>query len=210
MRMVSAIVLAGGKSQRIGADKALIEFGGRPLIAWVLEKLRQVSNDLIIVAKDTAPYAQFGTRLVTDAYSEYGALVGLHAGLRAAHHSRALALGCDMPFLDLRLLRYMIVLGKAHEAVVPRLGGLPEPLHALYRVDRCLPAIERALDRGELKMTSFLPDVQVRYVEEHELDLFDPERLSLFNVNTLEDWERGSELARYVDEEQSSRAPTSE
>ena len=196
MRVVSGIILAGGKSQRVGTDKALLELAGEPLIGWVLERLQRLSDDLIIVAKDTAPYAQMAARPVTDVYPGQGALVGLHAGLRAARHPLALAVACDMPFLDLRLLRYMIVLGRDHDAVVPRIGGYPEPLHALYRVERCLPAIEQALDSGQFKMTSFFPDVRVRYVEEHEVDLFDPEHLSFFNLNTTEDWQRGQELAR--------------
>jgi molybdopterin-guanine dinucleotide biosynthesis protein A len=195
-RLVSAIVLAGGKSQRIGADKALLELEGQPLIARVLEPLQRLTNDVIIVAKDTAAYAHLGARMVADTSSEQAALIGLHAGLQAARHRLALAVACDMPFLDDRLLRFMIVASKAYDAVVPRMGGLPEPLHAAYRVKPCLAAVEAALQRGELKMTSFLPHIEVRYVDEGELDLFDPERLSFFNVNTQDDWERGQMLAR--------------
>jgi len=196
MRVVSAIILAGGKSQRLGMDKALLEIEGQPLIGWVLERMHRLSEDLIIVTNDPTPYAHLAARLVLDVYPGQGALIGLHAGLRAARHPLALAVACDMPFLDLNLLRYMILLGRGHDVVVPRVGGYPEPLHALYRVKRCLPAIERVLDGGQFKMTSFFPHVRVRYVEEHEVDIFDPEHLSFFNINTLEDWQRGQELAR--------------
>ncbi|MBC8447885.1 MAG: molybdenum cofactor guanylyltransferase [Chloroflexi bacterium] len=205
MRLISGIVLAGGQSQRMGTDKALLQMDGQPLIGWVLERLQQLSDDLIIVAKDTAPYTHLGARLVTDAYPGQGVLVGLHAGLKAARYPRALAVACDMPFLDLRLLRYMIVAGRGHDAVLPRIGGYPEPLHGLYRVKSCLPAIEQALDSGQFKMTSFLPSVQVRYVEEHEVGLFDPQHLSFFNVNTPEDWERGQKLARQLRRQRASR-----
>jgi molybdopterin-guanine dinucleotide biosynthesis protein A len=75
------------------------------------------------------------------------------------------------------------------------LGGLPEPLHAIYRVEPCLPVIEARLNEGNLKMTSFLSGVQVRYVEEVEVDLFDPDHLSFFNVNTPEDQQRAEALA---------------
>ena len=205
MRLVSTIILAGGKSRRLGTDKALLEFEGQPIIGRVLKRLRRLSDDVIIVAKDTAAYAQFGARLATDVYPGHGALVGLHAGLRAARHPSALAVACDMPFLDLRLLRFMIVAGKAYDVVMPRIGGLPEPLHALYRVERCLPAIEQSLDSGQFKMTSFLPRLRVRYLEQHEVDLLDPERLSFFNVNTPEDWQRGQELARRLDRQRPLR-----
>lgn len=202
MRLISGIVLAGGQSQRMGTDKALLELEGKPLIGWVLERLQQLSDDLLIVVRDTTAYAHLGVRLVTDVYPRQGALVGLHAGLLAARHPLALAVACDMPFLDLRLLRYMVVVGRGHDAVIPRIGGYPEPLHALYRVRRCLPAIEQALDSGQFKMTSFLPGVRVRYVEEQEIDLFDPQRLSFFNVNTPEDWQRGQKLARRLRRQQ--------
>jgi len=204
MSALSAIILAGGKSQRMGMDKALLELEGRPLIGWVLGQLQRLSDDLIIVAKDAAPYAHLAARLVRDIYPSQGALVGLHAGLRAARHPLALTVACDMPFLNLRLLRYMIAVGRDHDAVVPRVGGYPEPLHALYRVKPCLPAIEHALSKGQLKMTSFFPYVRVRYVEEQEVELFDPEHLSFFNVNTLEDWQEGRTLAQRLCRRQSS------
>jgi molybdopterin-guanine dinucleotide biosynthesis protein A len=179
----------------MGGNKALLEIDGRPLIGWVLERLQSLSDDVIVVARDTAPLEHLPVRAVSDTYPGQGPLVGLHAGLLAARHPTALAVACDMPFLDPRLLRYMVVVGKAHDAVVPRLGGLPEPLHSVYRVAPCLRAIEEALDSGSRKMTSFLGRVEVRYVEEHEIALFDPDRLSFFNVNTPEDLQRGEALA---------------
>jgi len=195
MRPLSAVVLAGGEGQRMGANKALLEIDGQPLLNWVLARLQRLSDDVIVVARETAIWGHPPARLVSDAYPGQGPLVGLHAGLHAARHPAALAVACDMPFLDLRLLRYMIVVGKAHDAVVPRLSGLTEPLHAIYRVEPCLRAIETVLDAGSRKMTSFLGCVEVRYVEEHEIDLFDPDHLSFFNVNTPEDLQRGEALA---------------
>jgi molybdopterin-guanine dinucleotide biosynthesis protein A len=195
MRPLSAVVLAGGGGQRMGGSKALLEIDGQPLVIWVLERLQRLSDDLILVARDTSAFGHLPVRLVSDIYPGEGPLVGLHAGLQAARHPAALAVACDMPFLDLRLLRYMIVVGKAHDAVVPRLASLPEPLHAIYRVDPCLRAIQDALDAGSRKMTSFLESVEVRYVEENEIALFDPDQLSFFNVNTPEDLQRGEALA---------------
>jgi len=205
MRVVSGIILAGGKSQRLGVDKALLELEGQSLIDRVLNRLQRLSDDLIIVAKDPTPYAHLAARLVSDVYPGQGALVGLHAGLQAARHPLALAVACDMPFLDLRLLRYMIVLGRGYDIVVPRIGSYLEPLHALYRVERCLPAIKQALDDGQARVTSFFSHVRVRYVEEHEINLFDPEHLSFFNINTPEDWQRGQELARQLRSRKPSR-----
>jgi molybdopterin-guanine dinucleotide biosynthesis protein A len=180
----------------MGANKALLKIDGQPLVKWVLARLQRLSDDVIVVTRETDALVRLPARLVSDVYPAQGPLVGLHAGLLAARHPLALAVGCDMPFLDLRLLRYMIVVGKAHDAVVPRLSGLPEPLHAIYRVAPCLRAIESVLDSGSRKVTDFLGDVEVRYVEEHEIDLFDPDHLSFFNANTPEDLRRGEALAR--------------
>jgi len=206
MRPLSAIVLVGGRGRRMGGNKALLDVEGKPLVGWVLERLAEISDDVMIVARDAAPFEHLAARVVTDIYPDEGPLVGLHAGLRGARHPSALAVACDMPFLDLRLVRYMIVVGKAHDAVVPLIRGLPEPLHAMYRVDRCLPAVEKALDAGCLKMTGFLSSVQVRYVQEHEVDLFDPAHLSFFNVNTPDDLRRGREMARQIGRQQAERS----
>jgi len=206
MRPLSAIVLVGGRGRRMGTNKALLDVEGKPLVGWVLERLAELSDDVMIVARDAAPFEHLAARVVTDIYPDEGPLVGLHAGLREARHPSALAVACDMPFLDLRLVRYMIVVGKSHDAVVPLIRGLPEPLHAMYRVARCLPAVEKALDDGNLKMTSFLSSIQVRYMQEHEVNLFDPEHLSFFNVNTPDDLRRGREMARKMQVQQAERS----
>jgi len=208
-RSISAVVLAISNCQRPLPDVSLQEYDGQPLIAWALERVRQFSDDVILVAPDFRPYEGFDARVVHDAKLEFGSLIGLQAGLSEARSPLALVVACDMPFLDLRLLRYMVVVAKAHDAVVPLVGDLPEPLHGLYRVGSCLPAINGALDRGELDAGSFLSDVDVRYLKEDELDLFDPERLSFFAVQSEQDWKLGLELADYLDREQGVRRPSS-
>ena len=87
--------------------------------------------------------------------------------------------------------------------------ALPEPLHGLYRVETCLPAVNAALDRGELQAASFLPDIDVRYLSDDEVDLFDPERLSFFTVGSEQEWKLGLELADYLDREQGVHRPGS-
>lgn len=194
MPEASGIVLAGGQSQRLGTDKAFVKVGGVPLIERVLSQLRELSDDVLIVTNGVESYADLGVRVVRDVWPGMGSLGGIYSGLQATRHERAIVVGCDMPFLDLRLLRFMILLSGDYDVVIPRLDRLLEPLHAVYS-RACLGPIEGLLQAGDLRVVGFFGQVRVRYVDQTELAVFDPERLSLFNVNTPEDLGRAQELA---------------
>ncbi|MCS6843858.1 MAG: molybdenum cofactor guanylyltransferase [Caldilineales bacterium] len=190
MADLSVIVLAGGASRRMGQNKALLTTSdGETLIGRVVRNLRPLTDDLIVVSNEPDLYAHLDVRLTGDVYLRMGPLAGLHAGLGVARHPWALAVACDMPLVNHRLVRYMVLLRAGHQAVVPRRGEHVEPLHALYHRS-CLPAVEERLEAGDLRMISFYPAVAVRYVEEAEIALFDPEGLTFANANTPEDWER--------------------
>lgn len=192
---VSCIVLAGGRGRRLGTDKAFLKIGGRVLIEGIVEKMARIGDEVIIVTNSPQRYSHLEARLVGDIYPGRGALGGIYSGLRAARSDHSLVVACDMPFLDLRLLRYMILLSPGQDVVIPRVGGLTEPLHAIYS-KQCLPPIERVLASGDRKIISFFPEVRVRYIEEQEVKLFDPQCLSFFNINTLADLERARSLVR--------------
>jgi molybdopterin-guanine dinucleotide biosynthesis protein A len=192
---ISCIVLAGGEGRRLGTDKAFLRIGGRVLIEGIVEKMAQIGDEVIIVTNSPQRYGYLEARLVGDIYPGKGALGGLYSGLRAAGNDYGLVVACDMPFLDLRLLRYMILLSPGHDVVIPRVGGLTEPLHAIYSKE-CLQPIERLLSAGRLKIIDFFPEVRVRYVEEQEVKLFDPQCLSFFNINTFADLEKARSLVR--------------
>lgn len=192
---VSGIVLAGGQSSRLGTDKSFINVNGQSLIEHIVAKLTRLSDDVIIVTNSPDEYDHLEARLVGDIYPGKGALGGIYSGLRAAANAYSLVVACDMPFLDLNLLRYMIILAREHDVVIPRIGGLTEPLHAIYSKN-CLEPIDRLLARGGLKIIDFFSEVRVRYVEEGEVDIFDPQHLSFFNVNTPNDLEEMKKLVR--------------
>lgn len=195
MLTVSGIVLAGGQSSRLGMDKSFVNVNGQSLIEQIVAKLVRLSDDVIIVANSPEKYDHLEVRVVGDIYPGKGALGGIYSGLRAAANTHSLVVACDMPFLDLNLLRYMILLARGHDVVIPRVGGLPEPLHAIYSKS-CLEPIDRLLARGGLKIIDFFPEVRVRYVEEDEVDIFDPQHLSFFNVNVPGDVEEMKKLVR--------------
>jgi molybdopterin-guanine dinucleotide biosynthesis protein A len=189
------IVLAGGQSRRLGIDKSLLEVEGQPLIARTVQVLVTLSDDLVVVTNEPARYRRLAlnVRFVADEKRGMGSLMGIYSGLKAARHTHALAVACDMPFLNPPLLRYMVPLAEGHDVVIPRVDGMVEPLHSIYGKG-CLPFMGRLLDQGRRKITAFFPEVRVRYVEEQELAVFDPLGLSFVNVNTPEDWEAVQEL----------------
>lgn len=186
MGQISVIILAGGRSQRLGTDKALLEINGEWLLLRLLDTLRLLGDDLLVVTNNAKRLEKLPARLVSDVYPNTGPLGAIYSGLLAMRYPHGLVVGCDMPLLNLELLRYMILLSTDFDIVIPRLAGNVEPLHAVYGKP-CLRAIAHALERGERRVISFFPQVRIRYVEEEEVNIFDPQHLSFFNINTPED-----------------------
>ena len=189
---ISAMVLAGGQSRRMGRDKALIEYEGRPIIAHVIDTLRALSNDIVIISNRLDAYGSFGARVVPDYEPPSGPLGGIAVGLQAVQHDRAIVVACDMPFLNVTLLRWLSDLAREFDAVVPQTGDEFEPLHAIYRKACFRPIVER-LERGERRVISFFADVRVRAVSEAEWRAIDPAGRSLVNLNTPGDLDHLSE-----------------
>ncbi len=189
---LTGIVLAGGQSRRLGQDKRRLLLDGAPLLARVLDVLRPLVDEVLLVGPDADALRGWDARVVTDRYPGYGVLAGLHAGLEEAHGAWAFALAADLPFLNADLLTALAALALTSEAdvVIPRWQGALEPLHALYRPAACAPAARAALQRGERRIISFFPDVRVHVVEEAELLRWDPAGRSFFNINTADDWDQ--------------------
>ena len=196
---VSGIVLAGGRSRRLGRDKAIEPFDGKPLLLRVIDRLADVVDETVVVVADVEQAERIplpaSTRVVVDAYPDCGSLGGIFTGLSAAPGDWGLVVACDMPFLDRRLLRHILDRRGGFDAVVPVLDGRPEPTHAAYS-KACLPHIERRLRARELKIAGFFDDVRVRLVPQAEIEGIDPDRLSFLNVNTPDDLERALALVK--------------
>ncbi len=182
---VSAAIMAGGKSKRMGQDKAWIELDGEPLIRRVANVLAQVADEVLIVANEPR-YASLGLRVVHDRYPEGGALGGIATGVGAATHDTVLVAACDMPFLSADVWR--VLLGRVGDAdvVIPRIGGEYETLHAIY-TKACLPHMARALAENRLRVIAFFDQVRVQAIEEPELRAVDPTLRAFTNVNTPEE-----------------------
>ena len=208
--LVSGVILAGGKSTRFGSNKALLRLASQPLIERTVEKLRKLSDDLILVTNEPATFAalRLAVRLVHDVEPDKGSLMGVYSGLQAARYPHALTVACDMPFLSVPLLRYMIPMAHGQDVVIPYLDGHLEPLHAIYS-STCLSAMESALKQGRRRIISFFDRVHVRHVNAREVDIFDPQRLSVLNVNTHADWALVQELRalQHKQKQQTARSP---
>ena len=190
---ISVVVLAGGKSRRLGIDKALLRIDGEWLLERILSKLAVLTDDLLVVANEGEKLAALNVPVVPDARPGGGSLIGILSGLQAMRYPRGLFVGCDMPFLSLELLRYMIVMSTGFDVLIPRVGDEVEPLHAVYS-KACLLPIGRSLDRGALRVIHFFGDVRVRYLEQQEIEAFDPQHLSFLNINTPDDLEVATRL----------------
>jgi molybdopterin-guanine dinucleotide biosynthesis protein A len=198
---ISCIVLAGGKGLRLGRDKALETVGNKSLLQRVVSNLSLFNHDIIVVTARGQSLPQLidypKLRILRDAYPGKGALGGIYTGLAASGSFYNLVVACDMPFLNRDLLHYMIQLSPSFDVVVPRLGNMVEPLHAVYSKD-CLTSVESLLKQGNLSITELFTLVRVRYVEAEEIDRFDPKRLSFFNINTEADLTRARELVKII------------
>jgi molybdopterin-guanine dinucleotide biosynthesis protein A len=186
---ITSILLAGGRSARLGTDKAFLQVNGQFLIERILRRLGQISEEIIIVANEVDRYEQFEGTVITDVYPGKGALGGIFSGLTRASNHHCVVVACDMPFLNVSLLRYMQGLAADYDVVIPSVGGLTEALHAIYSKN-CLPFMDRQVQMGDLRIVHFFPQVRVRYVQQEEIGTFDPEHLSFFNINSQEDLDR--------------------
>ena len=186
--MESAVILAGGKSTRMGRNKALLDFGGEPLIARLCGILKEGFREVVISANDPETYEFLSVPVIRDVYAAGGSLAGIHAGLLHSRTQYCFFVACDMPFVNIELVRYLARFAKDFDIVIPVSKNGLEPLHSFYSRD-CIPHIEKQMKTKNLKIMDFFPCVKVREISLDEMRICDPECLSYFNVNTPEKYQ---------------------
>ena len=180
----SAIVLAGGRSKRMGTDKATMTFCGRRMIDVVVDRLAPLTDRVIVCARAQAALDQIAAQIVEDEESFAGPLPALITGLRAAGPGRSVAVACDMPFLNVPLLASIAaMIDDDHDAVVPVTEDGPQPLHAAYQ-DCAIEPLLGALAAGERSLKGALDRLRVRWMGEDEWRVLDPSGRSFLNINT--------------------------
>lgn len=194
---MASIILAGGRSTRLGQDKVSLVIGGERLLQRTINHLIPLDQAIILVLAPGQSNTEFDhhpdVSLAWDMESGKGPLAGIYSGLKITPDDDNIVVACDMPFLNINLLRYMIGLASGVDIVIPRIGNNVEPLHAVYSKN-CLDIIEGMMAKGDLKVSNLLDLAKVKYVEEDELNRLDPDSLSWFNINTPNDLKQAEQI----------------
>ena len=185
---VSGIILAGGDSRRMGRDKAFLPWGDTTLIEHLLERLKPVTDELIVAVKDARAFRYLKAMVVEDCVPDAHALGGLYTGLRAASHELCFVCACDTPFVNPKLVPALAELIAGYDLVIPRSPRGLEPLHAVYARSSALPAIEGQLRRQVWDLLALVSTLRARIVEGEALRRLDPEGLCFVNLNTEADY----------------------
>ncbi|MBL8099904.1 MAG: molybdenum cofactor guanylyltransferase [Anaerolineales bacterium] len=203
--MLTIVIQAGGQSSRMGEDKALKPFLGKPLIQRVMERLNPIADEMIITTNQPDSYSFLQTRLVPDLITGRGALGGLLTAISSASHPFVGVVACDMPFANPIFFEtaHRLMVEEEADVVIPRIkseetqkSGGYEPLHALYRKETCLPAIEDAIQKDLWKVIAWFGKVKVRDVSDDEMKIIDPSGLYSWNVNTPDEFVKAEEIAK--------------
>ncbi len=191
----SAVILAGGKSSRMGQPKALLPFDGEPLIVHTVRTLSRLFSDLVVVAAPEQQLPTLPVTMVHDDVAYQGPVGGILYGLRAARSELCFVTSCDAPFLNLDLIAFLVAQMNDHDVVVPHWQERLQPLHAVYRRG-VVPLLQEQLARGELRPIFLYKKVRTREVSPEEIRCVDPEGLSFRNLNSPEDYQAALELWR--------------
>lgn len=196
--MLSVVIQAGGQSSRMGEDKALKPFLGKPLIQRVVNRLTPIAGEIIVTTNRPEDYQFLNLRLIPDLKPGRGALGGLYTAIASASQPYVAVAACDMPFVSPNFFEsaYSLLVKEEADVVIAKTAEGHEPFHALYRRETCLPAIEAAIEADKWKVIAWFPQVKVREVEPDELKTFDPSGLCFWNVNTPEEFEQAEQIAQ--------------
>jgi molybdopterin-guanine dinucleotide biosynthesis protein A len=197
----SLVIQAGGESRRMGQNKAMMPFLGRPLIERVWQRLADGADEVFVTTQDPEAMASLGLRGVVDRLPGRAALGGLYTALAEARHEIVAVVACDMPFVSANLLaaqRQKLV--EAHaDAVVPQSVDGMEPLHAVYRRSNCLPVIEDALAHSQYRLMSWLGGVKLVIMPPDEVGRYAALERTFLNLNTPDEFRQAEQLAKMED-----------
>lgn len=184
---VTGVILAGGRSSRMGSNKALLPYRGERFIEAIHRQMHELFDEVLLVTNTPEQYSFLSCRKVADIFQDAGALAGLHAGLHHSNTAHIFAVACDMPYLNPALIGKIASLRDRADVVIPHGANGWEPLHALYRKE-CLAPMEAALTEGRRRIVSFFPEVLVCQLSREAVAELDPGFESFQNINTPSDY----------------------
>ena len=189
---MNAVILVGGKSSRMGTNKAFLELKGKTFIELQIELLREMFDEISISANTPSEYEYLNLPIFKDIYPGKGPLGGIYTSLINSSSLHTFMLACDMPFVGPELIKHLKDLTKEYDVVIPKSENGLEPLHAFYSKN-CIEPIKRELDENNLRIRSFFPQVNVKIVELDSLASSDYFKNSIKNLNTMDDYKNVTE-----------------
>jgi molybdopterin-guanine dinucleotide biosynthesis protein A len=185
-KKITGIILSGGKSIRMGENKAFIEIEGIPIINRIFTLFQGLFQEIIIVTSEKEQFINLDAKIYSDLFPNRGVLAGLYTGLFFSSFMYSFCVACDMPFLKESVIKYLIKNIQNNDVIVPRTKEGLQPLHGIYSKN-CLGPIKNIIEQGKYKITDFYPMVEIKIIDEVELYSLDPTRESFINVNTQEE-----------------------
>jgi molybdenum cofactor guanylyltransferase len=184
---MNAVILAGGKSSRMGSNKAFLKLKGKTFIEHQIDLLREIFNEITISANTPSEYKHLNIPIIKDIYPNKGPLGGIYSGLINSRSFHTFMLACDMPFVETDLINHLKSFITGHDVVVPQSKKGLEPLHAFYSKN-CIAPIKQELDNNNLRVISFFPKVNVKIVKLDSLASSNKFKNSIKNLNTTEEY----------------------
>ncbi len=191
---VSGVILSGGRSSRMTFNKAFADICGRSVLEIIIKKFEKYFDDLMIITNEPELYHGLGPAVYTDVYPHMGPMAGIHSGLYYSRHETIFLLGCDMPFINMELVAYMLENCSGYDCVVPVINNKLQPLAAVYN-SSCLTALTDCLENNKLKLTMFVESLDTRYMYENEIRPFGDIGTMFFNVNDMAALKRAREIS---------------
>ena len=200
--MLSIVIQAGGKSSRMGENKALIEFRGEKLVERMIRRVSHLSDDLLVVTNQPEVFLFLNVRVEVDLIPGIGALGGVYTALEKAKNQYVAILACDMPFVNPDLLKaeYELAQKRVLDVLVPRTEKGLEPLHSIYRKEACLNAVRSSIEQKQFRVISWFASVNTFEFGVELIKIYDPELLSFFNINTPQDRALAEEIANKLND----------
>ena len=193
---ITGVILAGGESKRMGRDKSTLEFSGDRLIKKTVQLFKSLFPDVIVISKETDHLKDLDCPVIEDMVPDRGAMIGILTAFKNSTKEAIFVAACDMPFLNKELISYIISEGSGFDVALPVVAGKRHPLHGLYSRASSGPMSE-ALKKGKKSLNAFINSLapeKVRLIDEEEIKQIDAEALSLFNMNTVEEFEMAKNI----------------
>jgi molybdopterin-guanine dinucleotide biosynthesis protein A len=192
----TAVILAGGKSSRMGFDKQFLKIENKRILDELIDKLKKEFEEIIVVTNKSYNYKEYKVKIVSDEIKEKGPIGGIHAGLKASNSKYVYFIACDMPNVNLDYIKFMK--GKIKDlnvdACITKKEDKVEPFNAFYSI-KLLDCIEKFIYRESRSLFYLINSINTFYIEEKVAREYSVDWSMFFNLNTLKD------ISMYVKEE---------